>query len=94
MEKIFWERIDTLIKEKKLKYMDAAKICNVTPRTFTNWKYKNLYPSIIDGYKLVEFLGVSVEYLVTGKENKMRKKLDEGIAGLEKAIKKIREIAV
>ena len=94
MENQFWERVDALIKKNKIKQMDAAKVCNVSARTFINWKYKKLYPSIIDGYKLAEFLKVSVEYLVTGRESKTRKRLDEAIDLLEKANKKFKEITI
>ena len=75
LEKIFWNRVKHLIKEKNATQRDAAAACKVSLRTFQNWIYRDLYPTIVDGYLLAHFLGVSVEYLITGKESKTKKKI-------------------
>ena len=90
----FWERLNALMKKNNLKIKDAAAICNVTPKTFSNWKFKGLYPSIIDGHHLAKFLGVTMEYLVTGKETKHAKNIKEARHLLNKAEEKLRMVVV
>ena len=90
----FWERVNALMKKNNLKHKDAAAICHVNSKTFSNWKYKGLYPGIIDGYYLAKFLGVSVEYLVTGKETKPGKIIKEACSLLNKAEQKLKAVIV
>ena len=82
---VFWDRVKNKIKEKKVTQKDAAVACNVSLRTFKYWIYKNLYPNIADGFYLARFLRVSVEYLVTGRETKNKKQLDDLYTLLQKA---------
>jgi len=72
----FWDIVKYTLKQNKQTQIDAAAVCGVSVRTFRNWIYKNLYPTIIDGYLLARFLGVSVEYLVTGKEKDTKNKIN------------------
>ena len=88
----FWERVNSLMKKNGLKHKDAAVICHVSPKTFSNWKSKNLYPGIIDGYHLAQFLGVSVEYLITGKDTRQGKAIKEACLLLTKAEQKLKTI--
>ena len=94
MKNRFWERVNVLLKKNDLKHKDAAAICHVSSKTFSNWKAKGLYPGIIDGYYLAEFLKVSVEYLVTGRETKKGKLLNEARALLKKADDKLRILGI
>ena len=82
---IFWERVKFLIKQNRTTQKNAAAACTVSLRTFQNWMYKNLYPTIVDGYHLARFLGVSVDYLVTGHERKTQKQIDTARTLLKKA---------
>jgi transcriptional regulator with XRE-family HTH domain len=81
---VFWERVITLIKEKKTTQKKAAAACGVNLRTFQNWIYKNLFPTVNEGYYLARFLGVSVEYLVTGREGESGRKAERARALLVK----------
>ena len=77
------------MKEKKVTQKDTAVACGINPRTFQYWIYRNLYPSIVDGFYLARFLGVSVEYLVTGKETRSKKRIDAIYTFLQKAEKNL-----
>ena len=72
----FWEQVKRLGREKKITQEALAKTCNVPLSTFKGWIQKNYFPTVIDGYVIAEKLGVSVEYLITGKEGKTRKEIE------------------
>ena len=90
----FWDRVYALIKKNKVKQIDAAQACHVSLRTFQNWKYRKLYPTVIDGYLLARFLGVTVEYLVTGREGKQKKQIEKACSLLNKVDTMLSEIRV
>ena len=86
---IFWERVNNLIKKNKTTQKNAAVACGVSLRTFQNWTYRNLFPTIVDGYRLARFLKVSVEYLVTGREGVSTKQAERARIFLKKADEKL-----
>jgi transcriptional regulator with XRE-family HTH domain len=65
---IFWARVKRLIKNKKTTQEEVAKACGIHLRTLEGWMYKGIYPTISDAYLLARTLGVSMEYLLTGKD--------------------------
>jgi transcriptional regulator with XRE-family HTH domain len=88
----FWDRVYNLMKKNKITQKEAAASCGVSLRTFQNWKYRNLYPTIVDGYLLARFLGVSMEYLVSGKEGDSKKKIEKVRSLLGEADRKLQKI--
>ena len=93
-ERKFWEMVKIMLKENKMTQIQAAAACGVSVRTFRNWIYRNLYPTIVDGYQLARFLGVSVEYLVTGKEKETKIKIDSARILLQEAENNLRKIRI
>ena len=91
-EQKFWAIVKYRLKKNKQTQIEAAAVCGVSVRTFRNWMYRNLYPTIIDGYHLARFLGVSVEYLVTGKEKDSKIKIDSARTLLKEADNNLRRI--
>ena len=71
-----WERVKRLLKNNKLTQSMAAEACGVKLTTFQSWIRKDYYPTILSGYELARFLGVSVEYLVTGNEREGKKQIE------------------
>lgn len=65
-EDIFWNRVNSLIKENKTTQKEVAAACSINPRTFQNWMRRSLFPDVENGYRMARFLGVTVEYLITG----------------------------
>lgn len=66
----FFERIDVLLKEKKISQKDLCCAVGISSvQVFTNWKLRDSIPSADVAVKIARLLGVSVEYLVTGEEN-------------------------
>ena len=72
----FWNRVRVLIKREKTTQKALAEYLGVPVRTLGNWIYRGLYPVITEGYYIAQFLGVSVDYLVTGKEKKTDAKIN------------------
>ncbi|GHU66271.1 hypothetical protein FACS189447_06800 [Spirochaetia bacterium] len=81
---VFWGRVRQLIKKKNITQAKLAETCGLSLETFHGWMYKDVWPTVRDAYYLAKVLGVSLEYLMTGKE-----KHEEGI---ESKIKNIRSL--
>ena len=61
------ERIFQIIEEKKLKTVELAKKLEIYQSVITNWKKRKTTPPMEYALVICEFLGVSIEYLITGK---------------------------
>jgi len=73
----FWEQVKNICRKTNITQNELAQICGVPLSTFKGWIQKNYFPTVIDGYIIAERLGVSVEYLVTGKDNSGRNKMED-----------------
>ena len=87
----FWRRVKALIKLKSVTMAEAAKACDLPYSTFRGWVYKRIIPTIFDAYRLARYLGVSMEYLVCGKDRSSRMNR-EVLDLLEKAEAKLRKV--
>ena len=58
------ERIKSLLSQKELNDLGFSA------NTVTNWKYRNTIPKSEALYKIAQKIGVSMEYLLTGKDEK------------------------
>jgi len=74
---LFWEQVKRICKKSKITQKDLAQFCGVPLSTFKGWIQKNYFPTVIDGYIMADKLGVSVEFLVTGKENGTRMEVEK-----------------
>ena len=54
---------------KGLKDYNVAKGTGISPGTFGDWKAGNYTPKVDKLQKIADFLGVSLEYLQTGKDS-------------------------
>ena len=66
----FVERIDQKLKEKNLKRAAMLEDIGIDTSIMTAWKKRGTIPSGDICLKIAEYLGVSVEWLVRGKEKK------------------------
>lgn len=65
----FYNRIDTLLKSKKLTNKDLSEHLGLSSvQIYANWKQRKTVPSASEAVKIAEFLGTSVEFLVTGSD--------------------------
>jgi len=63
----FWSRVKICIKEKGVTHQEAARACRFSYSTFRNWMYKNISPPLAYSYRISKYLGVSLEYLISGQ---------------------------
>lgn len=62
------QRIFTILKSKHLSQRDLASYAGLSPAAISSWKARNTSPSADKLVKISEFLGVSLEYLLTGSD--------------------------
>jgi transcriptional regulator with XRE-family HTH domain len=63
-----YEIYQKILDEKKLKNSDVARGAKVSNMTLSDWKRGNTIPKTDTMKKIADFLGVTVDYLMTGKE--------------------------
>lgn len=63
-----YNRYQKLLDEKKLKNADVARGANVSNMTLSDWKHGKTQPKTDTLQKIADFLGVKVDYLLTGEE--------------------------
>lgn len=62
------ERIDNILKRKNLKRQSVCDFAGCTPTAIVHWKNQGSIPSADTAIKIAEFLGVSVQWLITGED--------------------------
>jgi transcriptional regulator with XRE-family HTH domain len=62
------QRIFELLKEKNKQQKDLAAYAGISASAISDWKKKGTNPSAEYIFPIAQFLGVSVEYLLTGNE--------------------------
>lgn len=68
MDNVF-ERIETCLKELGKKPIDLCKAIGINQSTYSNWKLNGRLPRTEFLPAIAEFLGVSTDYILTGKES-------------------------
>ena len=63
------QRVLSLLDEKSLKAADLCRALDISTSTMTNWKNRGTEPPAKMIVPICEFLGVSCEFLLTGKES-------------------------
>lgn len=64
--KLFWERLNSLIKQSSTTQQEVSVKCNLNPRRLQNLSAGNRLPDCNEAYKIAKLLNTTVEYLVTG----------------------------
>lgn len=85
-----WKVFESLIKSRGITVNKFLKDTNLNPATIYNWK-KGKYTPKIEKMKIIaDYFGVSVEYLMTGKEKSPdgKSELDEKLSLPPHQIKK------
>ena len=65
------QRIFALLKMKHLSQKDLAEYTGLSPAAISGWKKRNTSPSCDNLLQICDFLGVSVMYLLTGREEQI-----------------------
>lgn len=64
------ERIEKLIYEKNISRTELARQTGTSEGTIRNWSVRDSSPSVEAAYKVAQYFGVTVEWLVTGTDQK------------------------
>ncbi len=62
------DRIFDLLSKKGKTQTDIARLLNVRPTTVSEWKKGKYTPTVEHCVTLAEYFGVSLDYLITGRE--------------------------
>lgn len=65
---MMYEYYQRILDEKGLKNSDVSRGTNISNMTLSDWKHGKTTPSSKNMTKIADFLGVSTDYLLTGKE--------------------------
>ena len=90
--KYFWQRVKQSLKELKVTQRELAEYLGIPIRTMENWMSRGIYPLVSDGYRIAKYLGVSVEYLLTGREKPLDSKKASIYSLLKQAGEKVRKL--
>jgi len=63
-----YDRYLELLRKKGVKSSDVTKATKIPASTFTDWKYGRSNPGAGKLQKIADYFGVSIDYLMTGKE--------------------------
>ena len=75
-EEFFWEQVKRISAEKKITQSTLAKACGAPLSTYKGWIKKNYFPTVLGGHAIARVLGVSVEFLITGKERASKQEIE------------------
>ncbi len=67
-ELCFMDRVEKILKDKRLTQKELAEDLGLRRPTLSDWKKNGAVPAADICLRIAEYLGVSVEWLVTGKE--------------------------
>ena len=75
----FWNRVNFLIRTQNKTQSGLSLECGLNQRRIQNLSASSRIPDVFEGVKIARALGVSVEYLVTGKETDGKKQFIEDL---------------
>jgi len=90
--KAFWKRIKQLAREKNITQQDLAAAIGMPLNTLKHWMSTETVPSLDYTVELSLYFGVSIHYLVHGKEADMSGKIRETQKLLETARDSLKSI--
>ena len=84
-----YEIYQKLRDERGLKDSDVAREASVSKSTFSDWKVGRSKPGIKKLQKIADFFGVTVDYLMTGKEED---KKENSIIDIKDELERMRDL--
>lgn len=84
-----YEIYQKLRDERGLKDSDVAREASVSKSTFSDWKVGRSKPGIKKLQKIADFFGVTVDYLMTGKEED---KKENSVIDIKDELERVRDL--
>lgn len=89
----FWNRVKYLIRTHKTTQDNVAQLINIPVGTLRNWIYQNRVPDVGTACNLAVVLGVSVDFLVFGKERNVNEERMNRLLERKTAAARINKLA-
>ena len=89
-----YEIYQKLLDEKKLKNSDVSRATGISNMTLSDWKRGKTKPKTDTMQKIANFLEVSVDYLMTGKETEFTIEMAERDLALSNMSERMKEYAL
>ena len=89
-----YEIYQRLLDEKGLKNADVARATGISNMTLSDWKRGKSVPKSDKMRKIAEYLNVSVDYLMTGKDMEFAAEMAEIDVTLSNMSERIKEYAL
>ena len=91
-----YEIFQKLLNEKGVKTSDVARATGISNMTFSDWKHGKSVPKTDKMQKIADYFGVSVDYLMTGKEKEDGEKyyLNDETAEMAQALFENRDLRI
>lgn len=70
MDEGFLNRLTGVMNEKRVKQKELYQALRLTPSTFSDWRRGKGVPNIVTVSRIAEYLDVSLDYLVFGRETR------------------------
>ena len=64
----FWDMVALEVERQKTSFEWLYRKTRVSKGTFSSWRSRKMYPRVDVAFSIAEALGVSVDYLLTGRE--------------------------
>ena len=94
MREPFWQRVINLQKAHRISIDSLALYIGISPSTFKGWIYKDRIPIATHSCDIADALGVSVEYLVRGKDGTAQEKRMRQVQDRKAAAVRIKKLAI
>lgn len=89
-----YEIYQKLLDEKKLKNSDVSRATGISNMTLSDWKRGKTKPKTDTMKKIANFLGVSVDYLMEGKETEFTIEMAQKDLALSNMSERIKDYAL
>ena len=66
----FWDNALPIMDKKAIKRADVARTTGKTKSAVSDWIKRKVYPAADDALKIADLLGVSLRYLIEGKDDR------------------------
>ncbi len=65
----FWKRIQEALKDSELSMAEVSRLTGIPHATISNWIRNDRYPPIDLAARMAKAIGISLEWMVYGKES-------------------------
>ena len=91
-EQIMWDIFEQLLQEKGITAYQVCRDLNIAQSTISNWKNRKSFIGSELAIRIAQYLGVSVDYLLTGNERTKYYANDESTVNAQRLVSKYRTL--